>query len=356
MIGQRVKLARRAAGFTLRDLADRVGVSAMAISKYETGKLVPSSKVLLALSKALNVKTEYFLRTQRPALQELRFRKHPGLKDNVRKQIEARALEQVERFQEIAERFPNQPFDKFEIPIKLPKQISDYAELEKVAEDLRNAWNLGREPIPDLTDVLERNGIRVFQCAIGEASDSFSGLAARVDGIPVVVIAMEHPGDRQRFTLAHELGHLILDGVKLSGNLNIEKASDRFAGCFLVPAAAGINRLGENRASLEPRELWLLKQEYGLSMCGWLHRARDLGVISYNSYRDMWQLFAAQGWNLKEPFEELRKEKPKLLEQLVFHALAEDLVSESKAAELLSLPLFDFKKLRNMERASTRRQ
>ena len=62
MIGERIQQARKASGFSMRDLAEKAGISAMAISKYENNKSTPSSGVLLALAKALGVRTEYFFR------------------------------------------------------------------------------------------------------------------------------------------------------------------------------------------------------------------------------------------------------------------------------------------------------
>jgi len=76
MIGERIRQARKAAGLSLRALAGRAGVTAMAISKYETGKSTPSSRVLLDLSKALGVRTEYFFRPLKIELQEIKHRKH----------------------------------------------------------------------------------------------------------------------------------------------------------------------------------------------------------------------------------------------------------------------------------------
>jgi hypothetical protein len=109
--------------------------------------------------------------------------------------------------------------------------------------------------------------------------------------------------------------------------------------------------LGETRTRLEPRELCVLKNAYGLSMGAWLFRARDLGVFSESAYLQMVKSFRCRGWHKEEPCQECPREKPQLFEQIVFHALAEDLITESKPAELLAVPLMDFHALRNMERA-----
>jgi Zn-dependent peptidase ImmA (M78 family) len=199
-----------------------------------------------------------------------------------------------------------------------------------------------------LTDMLEERGIKVFQSqAINER---FDGMAATVDGIPVIVVGRGWPGDRQRFTLAHELGHLVLKD-RLAPNLDEEAAANRFAGAFLAPEAEVRKELGASRSWLEPRELEVLKKTYGLSMQGWMHRAKDLGILPDTHYIEMRKFFSARGWNRKEPGDQYSPERPQLFDQLVYRALAQDLISESKAAELLRMPLLEFQKKRSMQDA-----
>ncbi len=68
-------------------------------------------------------------------------------------------------------------------------------------------------------------------------------------------------------------------------------------------------------------------------------------------YIEMRKFFSKQNWSKTEPGEPYPKERPQLFDQLVFRALAQDLISESKAAELLGLPLYEFQKKRNMQSA-----
>lgn len=349
MIGERIKQARTAAGLSLRELAEKAGISAMAISKYETGKSTPSSGVLLSLSKALGVPVEYFLRTERVELEEVEYRKHTKLPKKLLRQIEGDVIEQVERYLELEHVFPTVPIKPFKIPVGMPKRINDYSAIEDVADRVRKAWDLGTNPIPELTDTLEENGIKVFQTKLFHGN-RFDGLAATVNGMPIIVVGEEWPGDRQRFTLAHELGHLLMKG-RLSDSLDEEKASNRFAAAFLVAKSVVFNELGQHRRWLEPQELCVLKKVYGLSMGGWLHRANDLGILADVHYQTMARLFRARDWHKKEPCEEYPREKTQLFTQLVYHALAEDLIGESRAAELLRIPLKQFLSLRNMERA-----
>ncbi len=352
MIGPRLHRARIAAGLSTRDLADRAGISAMAVSKYENEKSTPSSGVLLRLSDALGVPVEYFFRPARVELSEVEYRKQNKLPAKTQTRIEADVLEQVERFLELCDLLPGGPIAPFALPEGLPRRVDDYDAIEDVADVVRAAWNLGGNPIPDLTDMLEERGIIVLQTdELHE--NAFDGLTATVNGVPVIVVGRGWPGDRQRFTLAHELGHLILKN-RFGPELDEETATNRFAGAFLVPRREALKELGERRTRLEPGELCALKKTYGFSMGGWLHRARDLGILNESRYRDMYKFFAVRGWVKKEPCDEYPREEPQLFSQLVFRALAEDLIGESKAAELLRKPLKEFVALRNLEHGPAR--
>jgi len=346
MIGERIKQARKAAGLSLRALAERAQVTAMAISKYETGKSTPSSGVLLNLAKALGVRTEYFFRPVKVELHEVNYRKHSKLGVKTLDHIKGDAIEQLERFIELEELLPNGPVESFKLPAGLPAHIRALDEIEDLALKLRDKWQLGIDPIPVVTDMLEERGIKVIQS--DAIPGDFDGLACKVDGIPVIAVSAQAPGDRQRFTMAHELGHLVLTG-RLAEDLDIEAAANRFAGAFLAPASEVRKELGAKREWLEPKELAALKQAYGLSMQGWMHRAKDLGIVPDFAYTEMRKYFAVQGWAKTEPGEQFPQERPQLFEQLVYRALGQDLISESKAAELLRMPLSQFQKERNMQ-------
>jgi len=168
--------------------------------------------------------------------------------------------------------------------------------------------------------------------------------------MPIVVVGRHWPGDRQRFTLARELGHLMLEG-RLAEGLDEEMACNRFAGAFLFLRTFVLQELGGHRNAIELKELGLLKEEFGLSMAGILYRARDLEIISSAYREEKAKLFRFKGWHRKEPGREYPTEKAHLFEQLVFHALAEEFIGESKAAELMNISLTQFRRVRSMESA-----
>lgn len=348
MLNERLHQARQARGLSLRALAERVGVSAVMLSKYERGESVPSSDVLLELSEALGVRTEYFFRKAKINLERVQHRnKHrwklPKLAES---KVLADVRDQLERWHALDAAVPAPWSVRFSLPEDIPNLISNLDEVENVAIRVREHWKLGLNPIPDLIDTLEARGLKVFTTRFDDPR--FEGMSARADNHHIVVVGQHWSGDRQRFTLAHELGHLTLD-EHLAEELDKEKAADRFAGAFLVPKAKVTEALGYRRRSLEVYELYLLKQEFGLSIGGWTYRARDVGVIAQSTHSAFWRMLANKGWNKVEPGEPLPSETPRLFEQTVFRALGEHLISESKAAELLSISVWSLAASRRME-------
>jgi Zn-dependent peptidase ImmA (M78 family)/DNA-binding XRE family transcriptional regulator len=343
--GIRLQRARTAAGFGLRKLGQLVGLSHMAISKYEKGILTPSSDILLKLSKALDVSVEFFLRPDTVALGEIKFRKNLRLAKKTIEAIKALVAEQIERRLELEHLYPKAPIEPFKIPDFLPKRISNENQIEELANKLRTHWKLGRVPIQELVDVLESHGIRVF--IIDHEEKLFDGLATYVQEMPIIVISSKWPGDRQRFTLAHELGHFLLKN-RLSKNLDEEKACHRFAGSFLLPKEALVQAMGKIRTSIEWREIALLKEEFKISMHDICYRLKDVGVIKETHFKSLMSSFKQNGWQKQEPDPFVPSEKTHIFKQMVFHALGEDYIGESKAAELLNYSLDTFRQFRLM--------
>lgn len=345
MLGNQIQRARKALGLSLRDLADQVGLSHAAIKKYEDNEVIPASDMLIKLAKALHVRVEYFLRPQRYSLNSIQYRKHVDMPQSQLEEINAKILDQIERRLELESLFPSSPIQAFTIP-DVPKKIKNNNDIEELANQIRENWNLGFNPISDLIDAFEEHGIKVFKID-NRKYPKFDGLSSTVDNNPIIVIGDQWPGDRQRFTLAHELSHLLLSN-KLAG-IEEEAACDHFAGAFLLPKQSLIGMLGEHRNSIEPRELDLLKKEFGISMASILHRVEEAGIISNTLYRELRSEFNKKGWLEQEPGREYPREKTYIFEQMIFRALAEEYIGESKAAELMNIPVESFRSKRAME-------
>ncbi|MFO7850689.1 MAG: XRE family transcriptional regulator [Spirochaetia bacterium] len=354
MIGKRLKRARAAAGLSLQALGDMVGVSANMIKKYEHDQSMPSSEKLIKLAKALNVRSEYFFRPIHNELSKIEYRKKSKVPKKALNKIKADVIDQAERWLELKNLWPNFPVPQFSNLPALPEKIKSMDQIEKAANLVRRSWQLGLNPLPDVIDIIESHGILVIVTKAG-TGDDFDGLQAVLDSQPIIVISEHWKGDRQRFTLAHELGHLLLAG-RLDASVDEEKACHRFAGAYLIPAQSMRQQLGEKRHNIEPRELYLLKQDYGLSMQACLYRAADIGIISDTTKNKIFIEFSKRRWRKAEPGEPYPKEQTSLYQQLVYRALGEGIIGESKAAELLQLSLIEFHRERKLERvdAATR--
>ncbi len=339
-IGERIKQARHMRGLNQRDLAKGAGVSAQAISKYERDLDVPSSGVLIRLSKALGVGIEFFVRPRMVAKITPMYRKHCSMPRKTETAILAKILDWLEKYLEIEDILRTDKDEYgFKYPEGFPRMVRSMAEIEQAAVDLRRAWDLGSDSIENLTGLLEDKGIKV---GVVEAENDFDACTfdAENDGRIVVIIARNNmPGDRQRLSLAHELGHLMLEP---SRDLNPEKAAYRFAGAFLVPEATANFELRDKRRTPSDYELHLLKDKYGLSMQAWIYRAKDLGILPEERATALFKKFRSMRWHLNEPGEPYPPERPMRFERLVMGALAEGTISERRASELLGKPLPQF--------------
>lgn len=348
MFAERLVRARKAAGLSMSALATEVGVSANAIKKYEHGVNMPSSKNLLKLAKALHVRTEYFFRPVKVELQGVEYRKHSNTPQKLLNQITGDVMDQAERWKELLDLYPDpvKPVPEFALPEELTEKVSTQAEIEAIADQMRLEWALGLNPIPDMIDTLESKGVMIISTEV-EAKKKFDGLAGNIESTPLVVVSAHQPGDRQRFTLAHELGHLVLRD-RLGENLSEEKACNHFAGAFLLPKQALLDHLGERRSAIEPQELLMMKHEFGISMMAILVRAGQCGVISEGTQKKYYMRFNKLGWRTKEPGEPYPNEETYMFKQLVYRALGESYIGESKAAELIGVSLSSFHKERKL--------
>ena len=343
MIGRRLRQARSAAGLSLRDLETRIGkrVTAQAINKYERDESMPSSGVLITLAGALDVSVDYLTGDPEIVLDAVEFRKKKLTRRWEEAHVEARVIDRMERYLTVEELL-GMPSVAWDAPRETPYPVVNHVgDAEHAARGLRTHWALGVDPIPNLVELLEGRGIKVLFIDLTD----IDGLTARVrrgnrNPMPVVVVNRATWGERQRFTLAHELGHMALD---VAPGVDAEKAAHRFAGAFLMPREALWTEIGKHRRSIGWGELFELKQIFGVSVQALTMRGRDLGIFGAPLVRRLFQEFKKRGWR-DPPYEEpdaLKREEPRRFERLCFRALAEDAVSETRAAELLGITVHE---------------
>lgn len=347
MIADRLRLARRKAGYSLRDLSAAMDgkVTAQAIGKYERGESTPSSGVLVALSKALGVSLAYLLDVQGIELSAVEFRTKANTSGRDRAQVETEVLEWIERYLQV-ERVLELDSAHWQCPVARLRKLGNPGDAEKLAAEVREEWELGLDPIPNMTELLEEKGLKVLTVPLPERVSGFTCLVKRSEeraDLPVIVVNNRFPLERRRLTLAHELAHRLIDTDSLSDR-DEEKAANVFAGAFLMPRDHLRREVGKQRHALGYNELIDLKRLYRVSGAALLVRLRQLEIISESTLVYAFQS-VARGWRTEEPnpieppAERGKEERALRFERLCYRALAEGLISLSKAAELLRLPV-----------------
>ncbi len=345
MFGERLKLARKRSGLSLRALSGAIGsrVSAQAIGKYERGEMMPGSDVLDLLAKALGVSPQYLMSQQVLELYDMEFRKLARASAKDRAAVEAAVIEQLQRYCTI-ERILRQANHGWQDPQLEKRFLGCLEEAELLALELRKEWQLGVGPIPNMTELLEERGIKVL---LVDLPESISGLTCSVrqshdtGRVSVIVVNTGHSLERRRQTLAHELGHLVLDP---ESPIDHEKAATRFAGSFLVTREHLQGQLGNHRKVLGYKELVDLKHRYRVSGAAMLVCLNWYGIINDHTLSYAFRTFARR-WRVVEPEpvepDELRGqfEMPRRFQRLCYWALAERYITPVKAMELLMEPL-----------------
>ena len=340
VFGKRLKSARVLASLSQDQLVERMGnvVSKNAISKYEKGEMMANSTVLLALSKALNVKPDYFFRPFTVEIDKVEFRKKQKLSVKKVNSIKQTVTDFVERYIEI-EQFLNIT-SAFTNPVN-NLSIATLKDIDRAALQVRAHWNLGLNALPSVIDLLEENEIKVFEVDAPDAFDGFSGWA---DGkIPIFVMNKNYPAERKRLTALHELGHLILKLDETISDREKERFCFRFAGAMLMPEPTFKSEIGAARSHFSVPELIAVKETYGISIQAIMARAKDLGVINES------QFIAFRKWISRNRTEEglghyQGSEQPSRFKQLIYRATAEEIISLSKAANLSNQKLAQFRK------------
>ena len=330
----RLRQLRLARGLSLDELAARMGgiVTKQALSKYERGTSVPSPVVLNQLSAALGVKASHFWSEPTVDVTFVAYRRRSSLPKREREKVESLVIRTLEERLRILSLISEAGRDR--IPVKEWK-IRTIEEVEEAAASLRQRWDLGMDPIANLVGTLESHWVQVIEIEADARFDGLSAVASETkEGVVVaaaVVMRRGISGERQRFSLAHELGHIVLD---LAQGVDEEKAAHRFGAALLAPADPLRREVGSRRTLMHAEELILLKQRYGMSLQAMVRRLWELHILSDSHYKQWVIDLSRLGWRKEEPGE-LPPEQPEWFRQQVLRLLTEKAIPRETAEAAL---------------------
>ena len=337
-IGKNLKRIRLLNNLSLEKAGILLNMTAPAVAKYENGQITPNSEKLIEFANAYKVKVLDLLKTYNaPEMKFNAFRKKQRL--------------QGQNLELLKELIQNKVSDYLEV-IELNQLKSTNNKLTKYlcnsAEDAENAANSFRkdhqlsinQPISDLINILENIGIIIMEIDNHDNKfKDFDGLSEIVNNIPIIVILKYDDGARQRFTIAHELGHLVLD-IK-NGTIDEEKMCNRFAGALLMPEEAVIKEFGTLRPNISFYELKAFKKEYKVSMSSIVYRLKELDIIKEHLYRKINISFNQMGIKKVEPFP-IPLEESYQYKKLVHKLEVNNIISLNRACELLGVSINEY--------------
>lgn len=325
-------LARESEGIALRELSNHVGISYSTLSRYESGLLTIREEHLLNIAACLDRPLSYFYRRGKIyAASGLYHRKRSRVPLRELKRIHAHVNElrlQASALLKFAEIESDNQFFRLDLPtLGTP---------ENAAARLRQSWQLPTGPIRSVVDAIEAAGGIVFRCEFRNSA---------VDGIsqwplddpdmpPVFFVSEDVPGDRERWTLSHELGHVVLHHLPTA---DPEAEADRFASEFLMPA----EEIGSDLEGMTLERAAELKAYWRVSMAAIIRRARDLEQISARHYRTLCMQMSSLGYRKCEPIP-IPPEEPQLFSAVLDVLRTHHRRSDHDLSEMMGLHLPQF--------------
>lgn len=332
-----IEIARLSRGLSQKDLSEKIGIEQGTLSKIENNELSIKHDLIKTIALTLKYPMDFFyedIKMLSPLVVHYRKRKsidtnHTAFIESnlyIRKHIIKKLLKSID--------LPNKLYDLNPYTYESP---------ENAARILRQKWFVPKGPIQNLVELVESAGIVVLHSETNN-SKLMGELLPDEHGVNVIYINKEMPMDRQRYTLAHELGHLMMHSGEYIPNMDVaEKEADRFAGEFLMPKEEIKSSLFFTNISIQ--HLGDLKRFWKCSMSSIIMRANKIGAIDETKKTILFKQMSAHSYNKVEPSFGIKIETPTLFYRLIKLHLTELEYSEQEMADLLKLYQAEFNNL-----------
>jgi Zn-dependent peptidase ImmA (M78 family) len=292
IIGERIRQVREMRRFTQTALIDEVALPSFnqsRLSRIESGLADADSEIIELLAVTLGVRSDYFTRPSMLVLAP----QSPQLR--ARSRLTTASKTAVMRWaQTVLEEY--RQLELSASPITSGLEDMQEATPAEAAGRMRELLGFDElSPLPYLVLAVERLGVSVL--GIPHSEDHMDAFCAWSDGRPIIGILSGIPADRLRFSVAHELGHLVLHR-HANKKPTLEAEADSFAADLLTPRVAMGSALPRNPTL---SQLTMVKSEWGVSIKVLIRRSRELGLIDQDRAVSMYKQMSARGWNKREP-------------------------------------------------------
>lgn len=312
--GARIKEAREELGISQTQLASDIGITRVGLSKLESGATNnPSTETLAKLSGILEKPIAFFYTSYTHEFYEETPVTYRSFSSATKKEntytdfiLNRFALFLQFLYQYAYDRNVNLP----DRGTNNPENLASDKEIEELAMSVRNLWGLPEGPVSNLIINLENNGIICLGYDLPETIDSvnvtmhFDG--CRTKSHPIIVFNKNLNYFRQRFTIAHELGHIMLHSKWKTEEYKInhaiaEKQAHRFANAFMMPEYAFKKTM--KRVKPTVNGALNLKSLWGMSIAAIGRRMMETDLLDYTKYRSFCIELSQRGWRKKEPLD-----------------------------------------------------
>jgi Zn-dependent peptidase ImmA (M78 family)/transcriptional regulator with XRE-family HTH domain len=312
--GARLTIGRQLAGLHKSDLAALVAMTPTAVAAWESGAKRPAPATVARLALSLGVEPGFFaMRPDDIAAQSSQphFRSLRSTTQLARDQASGYGQLAVDIARSLEKHVEYPEPDRPAFPVR-PGGGPGTGGPELAARHVRRQWGIPSGPAPHLIRLLENHGVLVVFSPPQTASVDAYSFDSRLR--PVVVLnPVKHDYYRQRFDVAHELGHLVMHAGAEPGGHAVEDQANQFAAEFLMPAAGIRSSLPTAMSAAAWQALARLKEHWGVSLQALLYRARRLGTLTEVSYRNAMSTLTARGWRRGEPGLVTVLEQPSML-------------------------------------------
>lgn len=338
--GDRLEAARLYRGMTIKELAEQIGVTKQSVSQYENNIIQnPSYGVLRNIMETLDFPMNYFFEEDKVDIKSghTYFRALNKITSK-EKNIEYQKTKLIASIYSFLNEY-------IEIPkLNLPEFKKD-ATIREKAQQLREFWGLGEDPVLDVIYNLEKNGIIVAET--NSAGDSIDGYSRNhvINGEKRYIVVLgndKKSATRRQFSAAHELGHIVLhddflelEEISSTEKRQLENEAHEFAAEFLLPKEKFLRDVKLYPTNLDYYKQ--LKKKWKVSISAMIVRANNLNVISYSTYQYLLMKMSKLGWRRREPLDDiLIMEKPTVLSRSVDIIIENDILNEKEFLEELS--------------------
>ncbi|MFC0276452.1 helix-turn-helix domain-containing protein [Enterococcus devriesei] len=342
--------ARIAKGMTMKDLAEKSGLSRQMISNYESGKTKPKADSLLRIISVLNFPRNFFME-EMPDLHNgpVYFRSQSAATKRTRDMQKERLKYCYEVFKILA-RYVN--FPEVKLPDLLEKDVHEISEQEIIskAEELRRLWNIDSiSPVQNLIQIAEKNGIIISEANMSDKS--LDAVSRWIIDRPFIMLTDNNESSvRRRFNVAHEIGHIILhNGIESIHDYSsqelknvIERQANLFASHFLLPSEA----FSDSLMSTSLDYYIELKKYWKVSIQAMIYKTYLMGLINDDQRLYLNKKISRNKWRTKEPYDdEIPVEKPTLIKKVYEMIVKNDVLPQSELNYLFRLPREEVEKI-----------